>query len=78
MPRPCSQVAEAVTTLTDPGCCEGLKAVIHASLCGLAFLCAGYNAVAFARRHEPHLAANVLLYASLVGLELAKTRHHLG
>lgn len=56
---------------------EGLKAGVHAGLCGLALVCFGYNALAWLVRGESHLARNSIIYGGLVAYELFKVSHHL-
>lgn len=53
----------------DAGSCEGLKLATHRALEGLAAAALAYNAIAFARRRETHLAVNVLIYGCLVAFE---------
>ena len=60
-----------------PGCSEGLKAGVHATALGLAAVMGIYNAAAFLRRREPHLAVNAVLYAALVAWEQKHVAHHL-
>lgn len=64
--------------LFESGHCEGLKLATHGSLGLLALVCLGYNAIAFYRRGERHLATNTVLYAALVAIEARKVRHHCG
>jgi hypothetical protein len=65
-------------SLFDRGSQEGLKLAAHASLGTLALACLAYNAIAFVRRGDRHLAANTVLYAVLVALEVRKVGHHCG
>lgn len=60
----------------DSGDREGLKLSVHGALGLLALTCLGYNAIAFCRRGEQHLAVNAVLYAALVALEVRKVQHH--
>lgn len=63
--------------MCQPGHGERLKATIHAALGSLAALCTLYNATAWGRRRERHLAVNVILYAALTVFESAQVRRHL-
>lgn len=59
---------------------EGLKAGVHATVCGMALVCAGYNGLAWlARPQGPrrHLAVNFVVYSLLAGWELFRVRDHL-
>lgn len=57
-----------------PGSCEVLKAGVHAAAFGLIALMGIYNAAAWLRRRDPHLAVNAILYGALAAWE----RHHVG
>lgn len=63
-------------SLFDSGSHETLKGDVHAALGALALLCVGYNAIAFCKRGEPHLAVNVALYGALAAYELEMVAHH--
>ena len=60
-----------------PGTSEGLKAGVHATALGLAVVMGLYNAAAWLRRREPHLAVNAVLYAALTAWEQKQVAHHL-
>ena len=60
-----------------PGTSEGLKAGVHATALGLAVVMSLYNAAAWLRRREPHLAVNAVLYAALTAWEQKQVAHHL-
>jgi len=60
-----------------PGASEGLKAGVHATAFGLAVVMGAYNAAAWLRRREPHLAINAVLYAALMAWEQKQVAHHL-
>jgi hypothetical protein len=64
-------------TVLESGSCEVLKLSVHAAALGLAVLMGGYNAAAWLRRREQHLAANAILYTALIGLEYHHVAHHL-
>jgi hypothetical protein len=58
------------------GSCEPLKAGVHATALGLAVLMGLYNAAAWLRRREHHLAINAVLYAALTAWEQKHVAHH--
>jgi hypothetical protein len=58
------------------GSCEPLKAGVHATALGLAVLMGLYNAAAWLRRREHHLAVNAVLYAALTAWEQKHVAHH--
>ena len=62
--------------LFDPGDSEHFKGGFHAVLGLLALGACGYNAIAFARRKEAHLAVNMILYGAIVALEVTHVNHH--
>ena len=59
------------------GCCELFKAGVHGAAFGLAAVMGLYNAAAWVRRREPHLAVNAILYAALTAWEHQHMAHHL-
>jgi hypothetical protein len=59
------------------GSCEAVKFGVHAATLGLALVMSAYNAAAWLRRREQHLAVNALLYAALTALEQHHVLHHL-
>ncbi len=59
------------------GSCEALKAGVHATALGLVVVMGIYNAAAWLRRREPHLAVNAVLYAALAIWERQHVAHHL-
>lgn len=61
----------------NSGSCERLKAGVHATALGLAIVMGGYNAAAWLRRRQPHLAVNAVLYAALAAWEQKHLAHHL-
>ena len=61
----------------EPGSCETLKATVHAAAFGLAIVMGVYNAAAWFRRRERHLAINTVLYAALTAWEQKNVAHHL-
>lgn len=58
------------------GTCETLKAGVHATALGLAAVMGIYNAAAWLRRREQHLAVNAVLYAALAAWEQKHVAHH--
>lgn len=58
------------------GSCEEVKLGVHATALGIAALCGLYNAAAWLRRREQHLAVNTVLYAALVVWEHRHVAHH--
>src|SRR6266542_2207965 len=56
-------------TVLDYGSCEALKLGVHAATLGLAIVMGAYNAAAWLRRREQHLAVNAVLYAALIAWE---------
>ncbi len=59
------------------GCCEPFKAGVHGAALGLAALMGLYNAAAWLRRRERHLAINAVLYGLAVAWEQRHVAHHL-
>lgn len=60
----------------EPGAFEGLKSGVHGLAFGLAGLMCVYNASAWLRRRERHLAINAVLYAAAIVLEQRQTARH--
>jgi hypothetical protein len=60
-----------------PGSCEVLKAGVHGAALGLIALMGIYNAAAWLRRRDPHLAVNAILYGALTVWERHHVRHHI-
>jgi len=56
---------------------ERLKTSVHAATLALAALCGLYNAAAWLKRRETHLAVNAVLYAALTAWEREHVAHHL-
>ena len=59
------------------GSCEVLKTTVHGTALGLAVIMGVYNAAAWLRRREQHLAVNAVLYAALTAWERKHVAHHL-
>lgn len=51
------------------GTCEPLKRSVHRVMEGTALVCLLYNAAAWLKRRETHLAVNVVIYTAIVVLE---------
>ena len=56
---------------------ERLKTSVHAATLALTALCGLYNAAAWLKRRETHLAVNAILYAALTAWEREHVAHHL-
>jgi len=63
-------------TVLDCGSFEALKLGVHAASLGLAVVMGAYNAAAWFRRREQHLAVNAVLYTALIALEQHHVAHH--
>lgn len=61
----------------DPGRCEPLKAAVHGVLLATATVCAAYNAAAWLKRRQRHLAINAVIYSAAVLWESSHIVHHL-
>ena len=59
------------------GECETLKAGVHGSALAIVAVMGVYNAAAWLRRRDAHLAVNAVLYAALVAWEQKHVAHHL-
>jgi hypothetical protein len=62
--------------ILTPGEYELVKAGFHGTALGLAVLMGAYNAAAWFRRREPHLAINAVLYVVLAAWEHQHVSHH--
>lgn len=63
--------------ILDVGSCEPLKAAVHGVALGLAALMATYNAAAWLRRRQSHLAINAIVYFAAVYWEQRRVADHL-
>jgi hypothetical protein len=63
--------------LLDPGRCEPLKAAVHGVVLATVAVCAAYNAAAWLRRRQRHLAINAVVYSAAVWWERCHIVHHL-
>ena len=75
--QPIGAKLDVKLTVLDGGSCEVLKLGVHAATLGLAVVMGAYNAAAWLRRREPHLALNAVLYTALIALEQHHVAHHL-
>jgi hypothetical protein len=64
-------------TVLQCGECETLKASVHGSALALVALMGLYNAAAWLKRRDAHLAVNAVLYAALAAWEQKHVAHHL-
>jgi hypothetical protein len=62
--------------ILDVGCCEPFKAAIHGAALGLTVLMGAYNAAAWLRRRQRHLAINTIIYLAAAVWEERHVRHH--
>lgn len=63
--------------LLDSGRCEPLKAAVHGVLLAIVGVCAAYNAAAWMRRRQRHLAINAVIYSAAVIWERCHVVHHM-
>lgn len=63
--------------LLDSGRCEPLKAAVHGVLLVTMGVCAAYNAAAWMKRRQRHLAINAVIYSAGVLWERCHIAHHL-
>jgi hypothetical protein len=68
---------QPVSDMLDVGQCEPLKAAVHGVLLATVAVCAAYNAAAWLKRRQRHLAVNALVYGAAVLWERAHVLHHL-
>jgi hypothetical protein len=64
-------------TVLQCGECEPLKAGVHGSALALCALMGLYNAAAWLKRRDAHLAVNAVFYAAAVAWEHRHLAHHL-
>lgn len=60
-----------------PGNCEPLKAAFHGVALALAGVMGAYNAAAWLRRRQSHLAINAVIYLAAAVWEHRHVSHHL-
>ena|SRR5215210_3421987 len=68
---------QPVSDMLDVGECEPLKAAVHGLLMATVSVCAAYNAAAWLKRRQSHLAVNALIYSAAIWWEHTHVKHHL-
>jgi hypothetical protein len=68
---------QPVSDMLDVGQCEPLKAAVHGVLLATVTVCAAYNAAAWLKRRQPHLAINTVIYGIAIWWEHTHVQHHL-
>ena len=68
---------QPVSDMLNVGRCEPLKAAVHCVLLVTVTVCAAYNAAAWLKRRQRHLAVNAVIYGAAVWWERAHVLHHL-
>jgi hypothetical protein len=68
---------QPVTDMLDVGECEPLKAAVHGLLMATVSVCAAYNAAAWLKRRQSHLALNAIIYTAAIWWEHTHVKHHL-
>ena len=72
-----AEAFQPVSEMLDVGSCEPLKAAVHAVALATVSVCAAYNAAAWLKRRQRHLAINAIVYGAAVWWEHTHVRHHL-
>ncbi|MGB2715568.1 MAG: hypothetical protein WBC51_15405 [Vicinamibacterales bacterium] len=75
---PVADIAETLELLPilDVGSCEPLKAAVHSAALGLCALMGLYNAAAWLKRRQTHLAINAVIYLAATYWEHRHVAHH--
>lgn len=68
---------QPVSEMLEVGQCEPLKAAVHGVLMATVTVCAAYNAAAWLKRRQRHLAINAIVYTAAAIWERAHVVHHL-
>jgi hypothetical protein len=68
---------QPVTDMLNVGRCEPLKAAVHGLMLATVTVCAAYNAAAWLKRRERHLAFNAVIYGFAIWWERTHVMHHL-
>ena len=68
---------QPVSEMLNVGRCEPMKAAVHCVLLVTVTVCAAYNAAAWLKRRQRHLAFNAVIYGVAVWWERAHVLHHL-
>jgi hypothetical protein len=76
-PHAAANATSRSLVILEVGHCEPLKAVVHGAALGLAALMAVYNAAAWLRRRQRHLAVNAIIYVAAVWWEQRRVADHL-
>jgi hypothetical protein len=63
--------------MLNVGQCEPLKAAVHGIMLATVAVCAVYNAAAWLKRRQRHLAINAVIYGAAVLWERKHVMHHL-
>ena len=75
---PATHIADALESLPilDVGSCEPLKAAVHGAALGLCALMGLYNAAAWLKRRQSHLAINAVIYLAATCWEQRHVAQH--
>lgn len=68
---------QPVSEMLNVGNCEPLKAAVHGVVLATVAVCAVYNAAAWLKRRQRHLAINAIIYGAAVLWEHSHVMHHL-
>ena len=71
------EALQPVCDMLNVGRCEPAKAAVHAVMMATVGVCAVYNATAWLKRRQPHLAINAVIYAAAFWWERSHVIHHL-
>jgi hypothetical protein len=75
--EPYGQARRWEMKVLDSGRCEPLKAAVHSVVLAAVSVCAAYNAAAWLRRRQRHLAINAVIYSAAILWERCHIVHHL-
>ena len=68
---------QPVSEMLNVGQCEPLKAAVHGVMLATVGVCAVYNAAAWLKRRQRHLAFNAVVYTAAFLWERSHVMHHL-
>jgi hypothetical protein len=68
---------QPVSEMLNVGQCEPLKAAVHGVMLATVAVCAAYNAAAWLKRRQRHLAINAVIYGLAIWWEHSHVMHHL-
>ncbi len=71
------QAFQPVSEMLNVGQCEPLKAAVHGVVLATVAVCAVYNAAAWLKRRQRHLAINAIIYGAACLWEHSHVMHHL-